>query len=66
MFDCGYLAVCTERDLGWKCVHWIVHKRSSVLEQKKFSAKLTEFFLLVLTMTSSRKVTYEDLKVFTR
>ena len=24
MFDCGYLAVCTARDLGWKSVHWIV------------------------------------------
>ena len=33
MFDCGYLAVCTARDLGWKRVHLIVHKRSRVLEQ---------------------------------
>ena len=58
MFDCGYLAVCTERDLGWKRVHRIVHKRSHALEQFFFSAKLTEFFLLVSTMT--RKVTYEE------
>ena len=62
MFDGGYLAVCTARDLGWKCVHWIVHKRSRALEQFFFSAKLTEFFLQVSTMTYLRKVTYEDLE----
>ena len=28
IFDGGYLAVCTARDLGWKRVHGIVHKRS--------------------------------------
>ena len=33
MFDSGYLAVCTARDLGWKRVYGIVHKRSRVLEQ---------------------------------
>ena len=32
MFDSGYLAVCTVRDLGWRRVHRIVHKRSRVLE----------------------------------
>ena len=60
MFDGRYLAVCTARDLGWKRVHGIVHKHSRALEQFFFSAKLTEFFLLVSTM--ARKVTYEDLK----
>ena len=34
MFDGGYLAVCTARDLGWKRVHGIVHKRSRALEQR--------------------------------
>ena len=33
MFDGGYLAVCTARDLGWKRVYGIVHKRSRALEQ---------------------------------
>ena len=33
MFDCGYLAVCTARDLGWKRVYRIVHKCSRALEQ---------------------------------
>ena len=33
MFDGGYLAVCTARDLGWKRVHGILHKRSRALEQ---------------------------------
>ena len=35
MFDGGYLAVCTARDLGWKRVHWIVHKHSRALEQRQ-------------------------------
>ena len=33
MFGCGYLAVCTARDLGWKRVHGIVNKLSRALEQ---------------------------------
>ena len=34
--DChGYLAVCTARDLCWKHLHWIVHKRSRALEQAR-------------------------------
>ena len=33
MFDGGYFAGCTARDLGWKRVHWTVHERSRALEQ---------------------------------
>ena len=51
MFDGGYLAVCTARDLGWKRVHRIVHKRSRALEhlrrlsirQKRASVSIQEY-----------------------
>ena len=44
MFNCGYLAVCTARDLGWKRVHWIVHKCSRVLEQLFFLCRNSQSF----------------------
>ena len=33
LVDLSKLAVCTARDLGWKRVHGIVHKRSRAQEQ---------------------------------
>ena len=40
MFDGGYLAVCTARNLGWKRVHGIVHKRSRALEHSLSTSRL--------------------------